>query len=204
MQPQFHLSDPLSGRFSKSSHDSVSESFSAQRSESGKAVTRQSASIDIGNLPMVRKGGGTAIIFDRMDSNGNGILTRSELISYRLKPMSTETVIPVPPMPAETMKQVGEAVKAKISLSDQNGKQIPFLKNGTSLEEAFGVDQPDTGEDIALPGRIPDTATTPASLPESIVMAKAAAPVAAPPPAPMPAPTPAPSASSGTAELAFA
>lgn len=170
MQTHFSLSDPLSGRALKTANTDLSKTTSALQAESNAPVQRKNTAIEIGNLPMVRKGGGTAILFDRMDSNGNGVLTRSELISYRLAPLVTETTLKASPMPEETMRQIGQAAKAlldegtHVGSKDQTTGTFKDAASG-SLEAAFGIS---------------DAPSTPSSLPESVVMAQAAAPAPSP------------------------
>jgi len=181
VQPQMALSDVHSGRPLKSGTVLNERTpTSAQQAETANPVQRKSKTIEVGQLPMVRKGGGTAIMFDRMDQNGNGVLTRAELISYRLAPMVTHTPVEISPMPAETMNQIGHAAKAKIaddtSEAQTNGDaQDTDSAEFTSLEAAFGIADTGAPAPAKAPAPAPtQTAATPSSLPESVVMAQAA------------------------------
>jgi len=188
MQSHVNLSDPLSSRTLRTSQSAPTRpAMSVQQAETSNPVQRKSQSIEVGQLPMVRKGGGTAIMFDRMDQNGNGVLTRAELISYRLAPMVTHTPAEISPMPTEAMAQIGQAAKAKIAETADDTGTPPETgispKNGygstdSSLEAVFGISEPSMPEFAATPAPA-DTSPAPSSLPESVVMAQAAS-VAAP------------------------
>lgn len=184
MQSQFASSGVHSGRPIKSGavlNERTPQSV--QQAETATPVKRKSQTIEVGQLPMVRKGGGTAIMFDRMDQNGNGVLTRAELISYRLAPMVTHTPAEISPMPAEAMTQVGHAAKARIAdetpgaPTDADTQHIEFA-GFKSLEAAFGISDTGTGTPTpaqpAEPAPAPLPTAAPTSLPESVVMAQAA------------------------------
>lgn len=187
MNIQLDLSDLRAGRGTNGPAATVATGvIKVPPVQNGDTATPKS--IEIAQLPMVRKSGPMALIFDRMDSNANGVLTRAELISYRLKPMVTEMVIPAPAMPEETLRNVARAAEALLAgqaegdAEAQDGAEMPEIIGSGSDTASNGSDAP--ALPVFAPTVGPDApgSYVPASLPESIVIAKtvdAPAPIAA-------------------------
>jgi len=182
---QFDLNDSLSGRFLESGKARIGQVIKIPGSDAQYGRDQGGQAIEIDKLPMVRKGGPMALVFDRMDSNANGVLTRAELISYRLQPMVTEMTIPAPPTMAEdSIRDAARAAEANIA------EQAGDLETETP-ERAANTDEPATRLP-ALPEFAPTVPTAvanepaapvalPQSMPESVVMAQtSAAPEAIP------------------------
>lgn len=185
MNIQLDFSDSLSSRLLSQSKFGTGQLIKIQNPENQRAKDQGTASIEIAQLPMTRKGGPLALVFDRMDSNANGVLTRAELISYRLKPMVTEMTIPASQaMAEESIRNAARAAEANISEQAENAESDEAPKLIGQSDPA----SPALPKILKLPEFAPTLtgepaapAALPQSMPESVVMAQTSAPAEAVP-----------------------
>lgn len=186
MQSQLQMSEPLAGgsvRNASSSQDVAT----LLTGGTGKRSGGEEPNIEIQQLPMTRKGGRTALMFDRMDANSNGVLTRAELISYRLAPLVTEH--PVPVATEESHRQGGKAAEALIFEQSETAgdEDVPAMigPKSTASPDAdaqIGLPKAPSAPEIKAPApQVAAGGPKPASMPESIVVALNTAPAPAMP-----------------------